>query len=186
MITKDFRPNPVKGDIPRMDYPKGPYIPSSIMYIPSISNVPRSSSMIHTIVPEKNDPDGGEFDRRIILGENGPELQVILSNSNTSSTDLRTYTALIDTGASRSVVHEDLVSILNLKKCGSASMTTLASSHTTDLFIIRVCTEWGHCINIEAASLPLARGVDFIIGRDILQFWNFMYNGVEGYFVIND
>jgi predicted aspartyl protease len=95
--------------------------------------------------------------------------------------------ALIDTGATATVLRAGLAASLGLQPVGTREVSTPTSEgHMADLYAIRLLFGGRHLLELTVVELPLAgQGVDCLIGRDILATGTLVYLGTEGVFSIS-
>ena len=63
--------------------------------------------------------------------------------------------------------------------------TSVTDQQKRPKFFTRILFPWGKGIDLSAASCPL-KGVDCLIGRDVMVHWNLIYNGATGQITICD
>lgn len=107
---------------------------------------------------------------------------------------IQRMTALIDTGASCSCVDPAVIQALGLAPTGSTLMftpSTGAQGHLTDQYDASLqiyCTMQQAPLEIPVigvvASDLRVQGIDALIGRDVLQYCLFSYNGQSGFFTL--
>ena len=95
-------------------------------------------------------------------------------------------TALIDTGASLCVISKSVAKQLqlNLETYTDASFVEGGAKLPTYAAIIKF--EWGGSYYIPVIASETMDVTEFIIGRDILAYWDINYNGKDGVFTIDD
>jgi predicted aspartyl protease len=93
--------------------------------------------------------------------------------------------ALIDTGASLSVISQQVADELGFVQTGYQNISSVQDEQQQPVYYGRIIFPWGNGIEIPIVSCPLRR-FDFLIGRDVLAHWHFTYNGVDGSIVICD
>ncbi len=98
-----------------------------------------------------------------------------------------TVQALIDTGASSTVISPKVASALNLKQTGTQKVSSVQDEQERPVYFGRVNFPWGMGMDAPLVECPI-RGDYFecLIGRDVLQHWHFSYNGPDGSYVICD
>ena len=125
------------------------------------------------------------------LRENGPTCQVVLKPSDPAIEKFKLekhnvpfikVLALIDTGASTTAISENAVERLHLVARGTAKVYT--SNKTAEMR-----NEYDISLELDTdAYLPVLRvlsanlqdhSIDCLIGRDVLQYGLFIYNGPE-------
>lgn len=93
--------------------------------------------------------------------------------------------ALIDTGASSSIVSQQVADELGLAQTGYQNVSSVQDEQLQPVYYARIIFPWSSGIEIPIISCPLRR-FDFLIGRDVLAHWHFTYNGTDGSIVICD
>lgn len=93
--------------------------------------------------------------------------------------------ALIDTGASSSVIAPKVADQLNLVHTGYQQVTSVQDEQQRPVYYGFIIFPWGSGKEIPIVSCPL-KNIDCLIGRDILIHWYFTYNGIDGSVVICD
>ncbi len=93
--------------------------------------------------------------------------------------------ALIDTGASSSVITPPVSDKLGLVHTGFRKVTSVQDEQQRPVFYGFIIFPWGAGKEIPIVSCPL-KGFDCLIGRDIMLHWHFTYNGPDGSIVICD
>jgi len=117
----------------------------------------------------------------------GNFLEEILSRSRVKIPDPVNGLAMIDTGATVTVVREDLIKKLGLNPVGMVKINTSYSTNVPCYeYLIRVLFPNNVIIETRAIGAPLlGQHIQFLIGRDILQNSVFIYNGQMNSFTIN-
>jgi len=93
--------------------------------------------------------------------------------------------ALIDTGASSSVISPAVADKLDLVHTGYQKVTSVQDEQRRPVYYGAIMFPWGSGKEIPLVCCPL-KGLECLIGRDILLHWNFIYNGVDGSIIICD
>jgi predicted aspartyl protease len=93
--------------------------------------------------------------------------------------------ALIDTGASSSVITPKVADQLNLVHTGYQKVSSVQDEQDRPVYYGFIIFPWGSGKEIPIVSCPL-KIIDCLIGRDILMHWYFTYNGIDGSIVICD
>ena len=93
--------------------------------------------------------------------------------------------ALIDTGASSSVIHPAIAAELNLTHTGYQKITSVQDQQDQPVYFGAILFSWGHAAEVPLIACPLTH-VRCLIGRDILSRWYVTYDGVGGTIVICD
>lgn len=125
---------------------------------------------------------------------NGPLLPVNISLPASVIEQLQTHgkqlptvncEALIDTGASVSVISSKIVEQLGLIETGFKHITSVHSVEVRPVYFGRITFPWGSSMEIPIVSCEL-QGIDCLIGRDVLRFWHMTYDGFHGEITICD
>ena len=134
------------------------------------------------------------------LRRSGPKIRVTISHPRTALNAAKqaginlkepfTVTALIDTGASRTVINPQLAATCGLRQTGVARISS--AGHITDR------PEYAGAIhfpdqelkgfdplNLVACPLP-EQDVACLLGRDVLERWNLIYDGRSGLVEIDE
>jgi predicted aspartyl protease len=93
--------------------------------------------------------------------------------------------ALIDTGASGTVITPRVASQLSLVQTGFQKVSSVQDEQERPVYYGFIIFPWGSGKEIPIVSCPL-KNFDCLIGRDILLHWHFTYNGPDGSVVICD
>lgn len=93
--------------------------------------------------------------------------------------------ALIDTGASFSVISPEVADSVRLVHTGYRKVTSVQDEQERPVFFGFLLFSWGNGKEIPLVACPL-RHFDCLIGRDILMHWYLTYNGPDGSIVICD
>jgi predicted aspartyl protease len=93
--------------------------------------------------------------------------------------------ALIDTGASNSVITPKVAETLGLVHTGFQKVASVQDEQDRPVFYGFVGLPWGMGKEIPLVSCPL-KNFDCLLGRDILEHWCLTYNGRDGYIIICD
>jgi predicted aspartyl protease len=95
-----------------------------------------------------------------------------------------TVTALIDTGAARTVINPELVETCGLRRTGEAQIAS--AGHVTKRAEFAGAIQFPDQnlagfdpISLVACPLP-EQDVSCLLGRDVLERWNFVYDGRSG------
>lgn len=125
----------------------------------------------------------------------GPVLQVtvtieqnagkaLLSQGKTVAT--KTGLALIDTGASNTCIDEQAAKDLGLPIIDVATMHSAShEKHPCNIYPVQIITQVVTLNSPRTMSANLAsQGLLVLIGRDVLQRCNFVYNGLAGEFTL--
>lgn len=129
-----------------------------------------------------------------ILEIKGPFIQVTITHPRIVQEELRKkgekvsslqVNALIDTGASISVISTEIADKLNLMHTGYQKVFSVQDEQDQPVYYGFIIFPWGHGKEIPILCCPL-KHIDCLIGRDILKHWLFIYNGVDGSMTICD
>src|SRR2546421_11515259 len=127
------------------------------------------------------------------LQGNGPTVEVRLAPASSihkrkrGTKDTLPLTALIDTGASATVLKQGLPSCLGLRPTSNSYVHTASSRDVLcDEFAVSLILPRGFRIRTTALELPLSsQGIDCLIGRDVLSQCVMTYIGVENQIVLS-
>jgi predicted aspartyl protease len=94
--------------------------------------------------------------------------------------------AMIDTGATATVIREDLAQILGIKPVGQALVTTPSSAYVPCYeYLIRVLFPNGITVETTAISASMqGQPIQCLIGRDVLKHGVFIYTGYTNTFTL--
>ena len=95
----------------------------------------------------------------------------------------KTVRALIDTGASFSIIRPGIASELGLVHTGYQNITSVQDTQKQPVYYGTIIFPWGFGIDTSIVTCPLKK-FDCLIGRDVLQFLYLTYNGPDGSIVI--
>jgi predicted aspartyl protease len=97
----------------------------------------------------------------------------------------KSYTALIDTGASSTAISPKVVSEVRPQLTGSTPIGRAGASLIADMYDVRIKFEhhrlpgtWYDLTVVEVS--PANQGVDILIGRDLLKNATMLYDGSNG------
>jgi hypothetical protein len=93
--------------------------------------------------------------------------------------------ALIDSGASISIITPKVVDQLDLSDTGYKNIISVHSVEERPVYFGRITFPWGGGIETSLVCCDL-QGYDCLIGRDILRHWLMVYDGVNGEITICD
>ncbi len=93
--------------------------------------------------------------------------------------------ALIDTGASHSVIHPSIAEELKLRQTGFREVSSVHDRQVRPEYYGRVVFPWGKYKDIPLIACEIA-GCPCLNGRDIMQHWSFTMNGPDGFITICD
>ena len=95
--------------------------------------------------------------------------------------------ALIDTGASSSIITPQVAAELQLIHTGYQNVSSVQDEQERPVYYGTIQFPWGAGKEIPLIACPLkAHGFECLIGRDILIHWNLIYNGFDGFITICD
>jgi len=95
--------------------------------------------------------------------------------------------AMIDTGASRTVITPRIADELKLIHTGHERVTSVHDTKKRPVYAGYLLLPWGRAKKLPMLTCPLpSRYFECLIGRDILAYWQFTYNGSDGFFTICD
>lgn len=92
---------------------------------------------------------------------------------------------LIDTGAAGSVISPSVAHKLGLIQTGTRKVTSVQDEQDRPVYFAAYVFPWGAALQVSVAACPI-KGVECLIGRDVLRFWHFTYNGRDGSITICD
>ncbi len=93
--------------------------------------------------------------------------------------------ALIDTGASTSIISTVVADKLNLVHTGYQRIFSVQDEQEQPVYYGYILFPWGNGREIPIASCPI-KDIDCLLGRDILRNWYLTYNGTDGSITICD
>ncbi|MCK4232928.1 retroviral-like aspartic protease family protein [candidate division WOR-3 bacterium] len=132
----------------------------------------------------------------IVLARLGPFLKVTISHprivqedfqKKSKSSPSKVIKAMIDTGASGTVIKPEIAEELRLIHTGYQNVSSVQDEQKRPVYYGLIIFHWGSAKEIPMVSCPL-KGSEFdcLIGRDILKHWHLTYNGPNGSIVICD
>lgn len=131
---------------------------------------------------------------QLVLNGMGPFIQVTITHPRIIQEEFKrlgrripsiSVNALIDTGASGTVVSPKVSDDLGLIHTGFQTVTSVQDEQQRPVYYAFILFPWGSGKEIPIVSCPLRR-FDCLIGRDILMHWHVSYNGPDGSIVICD
>lgn len=131
---------------------------------------------------------------KVVLSTFGPMLDVMIfppiltcKNLEADGKDIPSCKAraLIDTGASSSVIHPDVAAKLGLVHTGYQNITSVQNTEKQPVYFGTMAFSWGARKELPLIACPLTN-VQCLIGRDVLQHWYLTYDGGGGTIVICD
>lgn len=95
--------------------------------------------------------------------------------------------AMIDTGASRSVIRADITNQLNLKPVGTTLIQTASTTNVRAYeYLLRFLMPNGVIAEVRAIAAPLqGQNIQCLIGRDILRHGVLIYLGHDNSFTLS-
>src|SRR5271168_4553025 len=137
---------------------------------------------------------------RVDLRRSGPKIKVTIGHpratllaANQAHVELKkpfTVTALIDTGASRTVISPQLAATCGLRQTGEARISSAGHITQRPEFAGAVHfpdTDLNGFDPVSLIACPLPeQDVACLLGRDILERWNLMYDGRSGQIEIEE
>ena len=139
---------------------------------------------------------GGQhpISHQLALQSHGPLIQTIIAHPKKvaekieqrgNKTPTATVMALIDTGASISIITDKIAQDLKLIQTGYIRISSVQDQQDRPEYFVTIGFPWGRGKEVSVASCPL-QGINCLIGRDILMHWNITYNGHDGFIIICD
>lgn len=96
-----------------------------------------------------------------------------------------TVQALIDTGASSTVISPKVINKIPLKKTGTQKISSVQDEQERPVYFGRLIFPWNKGFEAPLVECPLKGDYfDCLIGRDVLQYWHLSYNGPDGFYVV--
>lgn len=129
-----------------------------------------------------------QLPRRVVLSQVGPFIEVTLTHPRIVQEQLKeegksplivSVKALIDTGASNSVITPGMAEQLGLIHTGYQKVSSVQDEQQRPVYFGAIVFPWGSGKEIPIVACPL-KNFDCLIGRDILRHWHFTYNGPYG------
>jgi predicted aspartyl protease len=130
------------------------------------------------------------------VGPTGPLIQVGVSvGAKSAQAGLggapRSYTALIDTGASGSAISPKVVGEIQPKLVRRVPVERAGAKVVADVYAVRIKLahhlQPGRWYELEAVEIaPASPGVNVLIGRDLLENTTLLYDGSNGKLVLMD
>jgi predicted aspartyl protease len=113
--------------------------------------------------------------------------KIVMEKLREKNAKIQSYStkALIDTGASRSVVSPKVVEELKLLQTGVEKVASVNDEQIRPVYFGLLYFPWGSSKEVSLLCCDI-KGFHCLIGRDILQHWCFTYNGVDGSIIICD
>lgn len=135
-----------------------------------------------------------ELNPAFVLRNNGPFLEVVIGppkaireiyNNENKKFPVAKVMALIDTGASISVIKPEIINNTNLIHTGYQKIASVQDEQHQPVYSGSILFPWGSLKDAPLVACPL-KNVDCLIGRDVLQHWYMTYDGVGGSLTICD
>jgi predicted aspartyl protease len=137
---------------------------------------------------------------RSVLRKSGPKIRVTIGlpsatlalaeKSHIQADQPFTVTALIDTGASRTVINPEVAATCGLRQTGEAQIASAGHITKRAEFAGAIRFPDQELAPFDPVSLivcPLPeQDVACLLGRDILERWNFLYDGRSGFVEIEE
>lgn len=134
------------------------------------------------------------------LQQNGPILKVLISHTQPELVegqsfglefpDSRPFNALIDTGAAVTIINPQLADTYKLKYTGMEKVTAVGITRQYPGYAAAISFPERNLMGFDVIRIiacPLASpAMSCLIGRDILRYWDFTYNGESGEVTIRD
>jgi predicted aspartyl protease len=129
-----------------------------------------------------------------VLAHMGPVIQVSITHPRIIQEQIKLQNkevpgiqvnALIDTGASNSVVTPKIADSLNLVHTGFQKVASVHDEQDRPVYYGFIIFPWGSGKEIPLVACAL-KNFDCLLGRDILRHWHFTYHGTDGSIVICD
>lgn len=98
---------------------------------------------------------------------------------------VRQARAMIDTGASISVIKTEIAEDLNLIQTGFKPISSVNEQQDRPVYYGSIGFSWGKSFDTGLIACQLTN-IDCLIGRDVLKYWYFNYDGTNGTIVICD
>ena len=148
---------------------------------------------------EKIEQDGKrtpvQIPSKVVLNRMGPFVKPVTITHPRISQELiekrgenvlaKSVRALIDTGASISIISQQVADELDLVQTGYQNVSSVQDEQLQPVYYGLIMFPWGRGIEVPIISCPL-KNFDCLIGRDVLAHWHFTYNGPDGSIVICD
>ncbi|HKP54789.1 MAG TPA: aspartyl protease family protein [Chloroflexia bacterium] len=114
-------------------------------------------------------------------------LERALRESNQSVPSPIAVSAIVDTGAWRTVIRTDVINRLGIMPTGRISVPTASSPNVSSFeYSVRIILQGERPISVLALELPLVgHRIECIIGRDVLRAGTFTYDGDTGNYTLN-
>jgi predicted aspartyl protease len=136
----------------------------------------------------------------VALQQQGPLIQVLISHTPAELAEYQElgldfpkplpFHALIDTGASVTIINPQLAETYKLKYTGPARITAAGSTGIYRGYAAAISFPDKNLRGFDVVRIiacPLANaGMSCLIGRDILRHWELTYNGMTGTVTISD
>jgi hypothetical protein len=131
----------------------------------------------------------------------GPVIKVIIGNTAPELAEARAvglefpaplpFSAVVDTGAAVTIINPQLAETFKLKYTGPARISSVGNVGEYRAYAASIAFPGQHHLKsfdvLRVIASPLAHmEVSCLIGRDILRYWEFTYNGKTGEVTIKD
>jgi len=135
-----------------------------------------------------------QFPPRAVLAHVGPFIQVSITHPRIVQEQIKQHNkeipglqvkALIDTGASNSVISPSVADTLKLVHTGFQKVASVHDEQDRPVYYGFIVFPWGSGKEIPLVSCAL-KNFDCLLGRDILMHWHLTYHGTDGSIVICD
>ncbi len=131
----------------------------------------------------------------IVLARMGPVIPVTITHPRIIQETLKQQgrdvpsisgvNALIDTGASNSVITPEVADKLGLVHTGYQKVSSVQDEQLRPVYYAFIMLPWGSGKEVPVVSCPLAN-LHCLLGREMLMHWLLAYNGSDGSIVICD
>lgn len=131
---------------------------------------------------------------QFVLSQAGPIIKVSVTHPRIVQEQLKqlnkdiptiSINALIDTGASSSVITPKIATQIGLVQTGFQRVTSVHDAQDRPIFYGFILLPWGKGKEIPLVACDL-KNFDCLLGRDILMHWHLTYHGTDGSIVICD
>jgi gag-polyprotein putative aspartyl protease len=138
---------------------------------------------------------------RADLRQNGPKIRIAVGHPRADIEVAKregktlhppqTVIAVIDTGASVSLIRPEVAATCGLRKTGPATVSVVgttieAAEHSASISFVDHELKGFDSLRVISSPLPRQEGVACLIGRDILERWRLYYDGTTGEMWIED
>lgn len=98
-----------------------------------------------------------------------------------TSGDFGNFVAVWDTGASRSVISNDIVRRLGIEKVTESKTKTMGGEVDVDIYVVDILLPGGMAIPSVTVSSGILDGFDVLVGMDIISLGDFAITGTPGH-----